>query len=106
MEVKDTYEDKLRQTYFITFSEHGSSRDKLTTTCATRSNQLLELNPFWNFIADNGLFSCRLLPGEFELKVSLENGRFLQTYSSGYVDGANNNDNTPHVEIGTCSKLN
>lgn len=104
MEVKDTYDDKVRQTYFITFSEHGSSTDNITTKCFTNSNQLRELNPISHFISDNGFFSCRLWVGE--LKVSLENGRFLKTYSSGYVDGVNNNDNTPHVEIGTCSKLN
>ena len=33
------------------------------------------------------------------------NLRYLRTYIAGYVDGVNNNNNTPLIEIGTCSPL-
>jgi hypothetical protein len=31
--------------------------------------------------------------------------RYLKWYPYGYVDGADNNQNTPHIEIGRCSPL-
>lgn len=31
--------------------------------------------------------------------------RYLSTYTAGYIDGVDKNDNTPSVEIGACTKL-
>jgi len=47
--------------------------------------------------------SCARLGGDviFDKKTL----RYLRTYIAGYVDGVNNNNNTPLIEIGTCSPL-
>jgi hypothetical protein len=31
--------------------------------------------------------------------------RYLSSYLAGYTDGSDNNDNTPNIEIGVCTKL-
>jgi len=51
----------------------------------------------------NQKIMCNLLVGEviFDKKTL----RYLRTYIPGYVDGIANNDNTPLIEIGTCSSL-
>ena len=32
-------------------------------------------------------------------------GRFLRTYTAGYIDGLDNNENTPAILIGRCSQF-
>lgn len=34
-----------------------------------------------------------------------ETGRYLRTYTAGYWDGKDDNDNTPLIERGRCSKI-
>lgn len=31
--------------------------------------------------------------------------RYVETYEIGFVDGKDKNDNTPMIEMGTCSPL-
>ena len=50
-----------------------------------------------------GIFNCSLMVGH--VRFNKNNLRFLRTYIFGYVDGENNNDNTPNVTIGKCSPL-
>lgn len=50
-----------------------------------------------------GYMFCNKLFGE--LKFNTKNRRYISTYLFGYIDGSDNNDNTPAVEIGVCSKL-
>jgi hypothetical protein len=40
-----------------------------------------------------------------EMRINLHNLRWLSFYPHGYVNGADNNDDTPGVTIGRCSKL-
>lgn len=40
-----------------------------------------------------------------ELFFSPETGRFIKTYTAGYWDGQDNNDNTPNITRGRCSKI-
>ena len=40
-----------------------------------------------------------------ELFFSPKSGRFIKTYPVGYWDGQNNNNNTPHITRGRCSKI-
>jgi hypothetical protein len=51
----------------------------------------------------NQRITCNLFVGEviFDKKTL----RYIRTYVTGYVDGVTNNDNTPLIEIGTCSPL-
>ncbi len=50
-----------------------------------------------------GVMSCNKILGEFNFNIKTR--RYISTYVAGYIDGSNNNDNTPAVEIGVCSKL-
>ena len=49
-----------------------------------------------------GFISCPFF-GEF--KFNTKTLRFLSTYTAGYLDGKENNDNTPAIEIGTCTRF-
>ena len=40
----------------------------------------------------------------FEYKFNLKNNRFLRAYLAGYVNGMNENSDTPYVSDGTCIK--
>lgn len=48
-------------------------------------------------------FICRVGFGQFFF--SPESGRFIKTYTAGYWDGVDNNDNTPNITRGRCSKI-
>jgi hypothetical protein len=39
------------------------------------------------------------------MRVDLTTLRYITIYSSGYVDGVDNNDHTPNIEIGRCSRI-
>lgn len=90
--------------YFVTLSEHGNkATDILESTNYTNDNNLREINPLISYISAAGSFSCQIVLGTLE--VNLSTGRFLKTYNWGYVDGADNNDNTPFIQIGKCSLI-
>jgi hypothetical protein len=103
-EIIDEFNGKLRMTYFIEFSEQGAGSDILANSCNTKSNQLRSINPLASFISDSGHFSCDLIGGD--LAVDLGTLRFLKSYTWGYVDGVDNNRNTPLIMVGTCSRVN
>ena len=46
---------------------------------------------------------CETSVGNYQL--NLNNNRYLEVYPIGYADGQENNDNTPYVEGGTCTKI-
>lgn len=48
-------------------------------------------------------FQCRTGIGQFYF--SSESGRYIKTYTAGYWNGKDNNENTPHIERGRCSKI-
>jgi len=52
---------------------------------------------------DSKNYICRIGLGQFLF--SPKSGRFIKTYTSGYWDGADNSDNTPHITRGRCSKI-
>ena len=39
------------------------------------------------------------------LYVNLETNRYLVLYPHGYIDGVDNNDNTPYAKVGTCTRF-
>jgi hypothetical protein len=41
-----------------------------------------------------------------EYTINLVTNRFFAAYLQGYIDGKENNDNTPAVLAGTCTKIN
>ena len=50
-----------------------------------------------------GFMFCDIFGGE--LKLSIKSGRYMSTYIVGYIDGKDNDENTPHIEIGVCTAL-
>jgi hypothetical protein len=52
---------------------------------------------------DDGGFRCGTITEDFF--VNIKTLRFLRIYPLGYVDGQDNNDNTPSVSGGTCTKI-
>ena len=46
--------------------------------------------------------ACGSLPS---YQFNLTNNRFLSIYDFGYIDGRDNNDETPSVSGGTCTKI-
>ena len=48
-------------------------------------------------------FVCQGLLGQFYF--SPKSGRFIKTYIAGYWDGKDNNENTPAITRGRCSKI-
>lgn len=52
---------------------------------------------------DNGYLFCSSAVGFF--KFNKNNLRFLSSYEAGYVDGNDNNENTPFISVGKCSPM-
>ena len=58
----------------------------------------------WCSISKSGNnFVCQGLLGQ--LYFSPKSGRFIKTYIAGYWDGKDNNENTPAITRGRCSKI-
>jgi hypothetical protein len=49
-----------------------------------------------------GQLACKR--GLYDYKFNLTTNRFLYSYTVGYLDGRNNNENTPHITGGTCTR--
>ena len=52
----------------------------------------------------SSLLRCHVNLSEFVF--SLKTNRYLRAYLQGYVGGEDNDDNTPHIAGGTCTKIN
>ena len=50
-----------------------------------------------------GFMFCSTIAGN--MRISKNTLRYIETFEYGYFDGKDNNDNTPFIEIGTCSPL-
>ena len=94
--------DIPNMTYIITWEKHGANWDPLSKGCWTESNKLREINPMSSW-APGGDLSCNLKGGQ--LKVNFNTLRFLNTYLKGYIDGVDDNSNTPFINVGTCTKI-
>lgn len=51
-----------------------------------------------------GLIQC--VANVTEYTINRRNNRFLASYSYGYINGKDNNDDTPTMSGGTCTKIN
>jgi hypothetical protein len=54
-------------------------------------------------IWESGFFYCSDGIGDYTF--SIKTYRFLKSYMIGYVGGKDNNDDTPSVQAGTCTKI-
>lgn len=80
--------------YTITISILGGSSEP--ETCLGR-------NPDYSVRTWGRYFACSSIT---QYQVNLEDMRYLETYAVGYVDGKDNNENTPSIFGGTCAKIN
>jgi len=86
----------------VTFiiSKVTSSRSALAIVSAESNNE--ECRSKQGFVNTNeAYFECVF--GEFRFNKST--GRFLRTYTAGYTDGLDNQENTPAIVIGRCSSF-
>jgi hypothetical protein len=54
-------------------------------------------------MSEYGILRCQISFGEFIFNSKTK--RYLESYILGYIDGKDNNKNTPSVTIGKCSPL-
>ncbi len=51
----------------------------------------------------SGYIHCEDGVGSF--RINIKTMRYMKVYPIGYIDGEDNNTDTPMIEIGTCRKL-
>lgn len=93
---KDALSDTLWENYTVTLTAEG---DKYTVSCTSDfdypSKTIL--------VGGYGYVSCT---SDLTLyRFNLRTNRFLTAYLQGFVNGADNNDNTPNVAGGLCTKI-
>ena len=86
-------EGKQVSDYDITIMDAGTDFDR---PCS--SNQKMV-----TIHDDDGGFRCGTITEDFV--VNIKTLRFLRIYPLGYVSGQDNNDNTPSVSGGTCTRI-
>lgn len=100
--VNDPIFDLPKMTYIITWKQHGANWDEFMSGCWTVSDELRKINPMSSYL-DFGSLNCRAYGGP--LTVNFNNLRFMSTYLYGFVDGMDNNENTPFIHVGKCTKI-
>jgi hypothetical protein len=87
--------DQYESDYKITLTQQGES-----TSLPCKRNYSVETVS----VADQyRSFSCTTIA--YDYVFNLQTNRFLEIYVHGYVGGTDNNDNTPAVQGGTCTKI-
>lgn len=83
-----------RPTFAVNMRKHG---DKNSQTCVG-DDHLPEVTVY-----SGGFLFCQSALTRYAF--NLQNLRFTSSYQYGYIDGKDNNDNTPSMTGGTCSKI-
>ncbi|MEP7240578.1 MAG: hypothetical protein ABI697_06810 [Devosia sp.] len=91
--------ENLVQTYSMTTTDSGTTN----TSACTYSGNYGDESPV-RLETDFPLLGC--WSNFFSYRIDLATLRYLRVYFAGYVNGADNNDNTPSVMGGTCTKIN
>jgi hypothetical protein len=81
-------------TYDVFITDEGTSR---TNYCVDDTEP--------PSIDETGAFSCSTLNGLYVYKFNFGNHRFIRIYTSGYTNGADNNNDTPAIAGGLCTKI-
>jgi hypothetical protein len=87
--------DTIYNSFSITVTESGSN---YATPCNESGADKSTVR-----IGNYPGFTC--FAGYSEYTVNVANNRYLKVYDIGYTDGKDNNDNTPAVSGGTCTKI-
>ena len=91
--VRKGASEKQASDYNITITKTGEN-----TGLPCRANETVTVSDLY------GIFISCIMSGN-EYQFNLGTNRFLSIYRYGYTNGQDNNDNTPHVEVGTCTKI-
>lgn len=86
--------EELVNFYDATVTEKGTSNTK-DCISANYAREVRLLSDNW--------FSCQVPLMEYEFNIP--KGRFLQIYRIGFVNGQDNNNDTPAISGGTCTKI-
>lgn len=82
--------------FSVTVTEAGSSRE---SPCRNLKDYKAPID-----VWDEGWLRCEA--GLTEYRFNAGNNRFLKAYLVGYVGGDDDNQNTPALTIGVCTKIN
>jgi hypothetical protein len=88
--------DDIYTNFAVTLTRSGT---KLNQNCHQSNSGRSE----YVSVSKYGSFSCDA--GLEEYHFNLDTNRYMSFYYAGYTDGADNNDNTPAVTGGTCTKI-
>jgi hypothetical protein len=91
--AKLTAEEVQVSDYDITITDAGTDFDR---PCSYNQKMV-------TIHDDDGGFRCGTITEDFV--VNIKTLRFLRIYPLGYVSGQDNNDNTPSVSGGTCTRI-
>ncbi|MGY4501085.1 hypothetical protein ACVWYH_005016 [Bradyrhizobium sp. GM24.11] len=80
----------------VTLTEAGSSKN---TPCSNARDYKLPVS-----VWADGWAVCSAAFTEYRFNPT--NNRYLAAYLVGYVDGADNNEDTPSITVGVCTKIN
>jgi len=86
---------EYRDEYDVTITNEGSP---VAASC-------LELDGKPPFINQLAVLRCNVADGLYVYKFNFANYRFIRMYTSGYVNGADNNNDTPAISGGLCTKI-
>jgi hypothetical protein len=88
--------DEYYANFEATLTESGSNSQSRCTQLGAVDKTAVSIGKYNNF-------SCYANVQEYVF--NLDNNRYLSVYASGYTDGVENNDNTPGVTGGVCTKI-
>lgn len=91
---KATFGEDTVHDYNVTLTVAGSNSP---SNCGNYPDKHVTVNEL-------GWVVCKGL-GLNEYRFNLKTNRFLSAYLLGYIDGADNNDDTPNISGGTCTKI-
>lgn len=86
-------------TFNVTATREGA---KVSADCLDLSKDVSAMDRI--VVGKNNILRC--FAGATEYQFNRANNRFLATYAYGYVNGADNDDDTPYVSGGRCTKIN
>jgi hypothetical protein len=86
---------EYRDEYDVTITDEG---DTITTSCLGLDGKQPSIDQF-------AFMRCSRANGAYEYKFNFDNNRFIQIYTAGYTNGADNNNDTPLVSGGLCTKV-
>ncbi len=89
--------DELYANFEVFLTPSGSNFESKCTPLGDRDKATVAISTY-------GGFACNANIQEYVF--NLNSNRYLNLYYSGYTDGADNNENTPSVTGGVCTKIN